>query len=75
VLDEHEHSQYEYDNGNAVQRYDHKPVVPEFLLLPHDVPGQVTADHGKENGNDDEIYLLDAGGEIVLQSKKCSTLI
>jgi hypothetical protein len=42
----------------------------EFLLLLHDVPGQVTAHHGKQNGNDDEIYLLDTGGEVVLQGKK-----
>jgi hypothetical protein len=45
-------------------------MMQELSPLSHDVPGQVTGHHGKQNGNDDEIYLLDTGGEVVLQGEK-----
>ncbi len=44
--------------------------MPEFLLLSNDVPRQVAANHGKQKGNNDEIYLFDTGVEVVLQGKK-----
>ncbi len=70
ALSENEQSRYENDHGNTVQHYDHEPVMPEFLFLPHDVTGQTTANCGKEKGNNDKINLFDAGVKVVLQGKK-----
>jgi hypothetical protein len=41
-----------------------------FMLIMHNVPSQETAYDGKQNGNDDEVYLLDTGSEVVMHGKK-----
>ncbi len=69
-MSEDEQSRYENDHGNAVQQHDHEPVVPKFLFFPHDVTGQITANHRKKKGNNNKINFFDTGVEVVLQSKK-----
>jgi hypothetical protein len=70
VPSEEEQSSDKNNHGNTIEQQDHEPVMSEFLLLAHDVTGQMTANHGKNKGNNDKINLFDAGVEVVLQGKK-----